>query len=70
MSQKNEDGLSRGAFNELKKLVRNEYGNAISDGEIDELGIRLLKLFSLLYPKNTERQTDVPLLSTFQDLNR
>ena len=52
MPQKDETALSPEAFNELKQITQREYGDAISDAEIEEMGVRLLKLFSLLYPND------------------
>src|SRR5882724_10474815 len=40
--------LSPEAFTELKRIVIAEYGREISDEEINEMGIGLLKLFSRL----------------------
>ena len=47
--------LSPEAFDELKALVIEEYGDTMTDDEITAMGLRLLNLFSLLLSPYTEK---------------
>ena len=52
--------LSRQALDEFKTIYREEFGEAISDGEAEEMAIRLLRLFDLLSRPNYFSATDTP----------
>ena len=49
--------LSPEALKELKEIVKEEIGNEMHDSEIEEMGIRLLRLFSIL--KGNEEKKSV-----------
>ena len=46
--------LSTEAFQELKNIIEDEFGNPASDEEIDEIGSRLLRLFALLDSRDSK----------------
>ena len=41
--------LSQQAIEDFKKIFKKEYGEDISDAEAEEMAIRFLRLFSLIY---------------------
>lgn len=53
--------LSKEAFRELKEIAHKDYGNSMPDSEIEEMGERLLRLFSLLSPGKQDSQRGIEL---------
>lgn len=49
--------LSPTAFEELRQIAQAEYGKAMSDDEINDMGVRLLKLFRILGTQDPEQKT-------------
>ena len=41
--------LSQQAIEELKKIHREKSGETLSDAEVEEMGLRLLRLFKIIY---------------------
>jgi hypothetical protein len=59
--------LSRQAIDEFKAIYQEEFGQSLSDDEVQEIAIRLLRFFGILvrpYPDETEDET------TFGQQNR
>lgn len=50
--------LPREALEELKGIYKEEYGEELSDKEIQEMAMRLLRLFQLLRYKPPSNLTD------------
>lgn len=51
--------LSREAIEEFKKIYQEEFGKAISDAEAIEAGLRVLRLFQVIYrPIPLDHQKD------------
>ena len=42
-------GLSKEAIDELKKIHKEKSGETLSDAEVEEMGLRLLRLFKIIY---------------------
>jgi hypothetical protein len=51
MPNSEQQGLSSAAFSELKQIVQEEYGDTISAGVVEQMGLRLLRFFSVLAPE-------------------
>lgn len=47
-------GLSEQAVKELEKIYQEEYDAALSEGEAEEMGHRLLRLFAILDKPTSE----------------
>ncbi len=45
--------LSRMALDEFKSIYREEFNGEISEGEVEEMGMRLLRLFDMLARSST-----------------
>lgn len=43
--------LSREAIDEFKTVYEEEFGKRLSDEEIQEIAMRLLRFFGILYPQ-------------------
>ena len=44
--------LSREAIAEFKAIYQEEFGETLSDDEVQEIAMRLLRFFGILYPSN------------------
>ena len=52
--------LSRQAIDEFKAIYQEEFGKSLSDDEVQEIALRLLRFFGILVrptPSETEEQT-------------
>ncbi|HEX3033940.1 MAG TPA: hypothetical protein VHT73_02260 [Thermodesulfobacteriota bacterium] len=48
--------LSKEAIEEFKEIYRKKFGEVISDEEAYEKGLRLLRLFKLIYQSNSGKE--------------
>ena len=44
--------LSSEAIAEFKAIYQEEFGETLSDDEVQEIALRLLRFFGILYPSN------------------
>ena len=42
--------LSREAIDEFKKIYQEEFNEVLSDDEVQEIAMRLLRFFGIIYP--------------------
>jgi hypothetical protein len=49
---KTQQQLSREATEEFKAIYQEEFGETLSDDEVQEIAMRLLRFFGILYPSN------------------
>ena len=54
-SMKTPQQLSRQAIDEFKAIYQEEFGQSLSDDEVKEIAVRLLRFFGILIRPPTER---------------
>jgi hypothetical protein len=52
--------LSREAIDKFKAIYQEEFGNTLSDDEVKEIAVRLLRFFGILSDPGSGKTTDNP----------